>query len=63
MTAVAQTLTALIAAHARSRAEAPALIYRDEPLSYAALEAESRRLAAGLRDFGVAAGDRVAVWL
>jgi fatty-acyl-CoA synthase len=63
LTAVPQTLTDLIAVHAHSRAEAPALIYRDQPLSYAALEAESDRLACGLRDIGIVAGDRVAVWL
>ena len=60
---VAHTVTGLLAAHARSRADAPALIYRDEPVSYAAFERESGRLARGLRDFGVGAGDRVAVWL
>ena len=60
---VAHTLTGLLAAHARSRADAPALIYRDEPVSYAAFERESGQLARGLRDFGVGAGDRVAVWL
>ena len=61
--AFSHTLTGLVAAHARARAEAPALIYRDEPLSYAALEAESALLARGLHDLGVGVGDRVAVWL
>ena len=57
------TLTGLVAARTRSRAAAPALVYRDELVSYAALEAESARLARGLRDLGVGVGDRVAVWL
>lgn len=63
MSGFTHTLTGLVAAHARSRAEAPALIYRDKPVSYAALEAESARLARGLRALGVGVGDRVAVWL
>src|SRR5690606_12498518 len=31
--------------------------------SYRALEARSRRVAAGLRALGISAGDRVALWL
>ncbi|MCP4327733.1 MAG: AMP-binding protein [Alphaproteobacteria bacterium] len=42
---------------------APAFVYRDEPISFHALAAESRRAAQGLADLGVTAGDRVALWL
>lgn len=57
------TLTGLLGAHARAQPDAPALIYGTESISYRALEAESRRLARGLRELGVVAGDRVALWL
>ncbi len=40
-----------------------ALLDRDRPFEYAALAGESARLAAGLRELGVSAGDRVALWL
>lgn len=43
--------------------ETAALIERDRPLSYAQLEDESRRVAAGLARLGIGAGDRVALWL
>jgi fatty-acyl-CoA synthase len=53
----AETLTAFLAA-------APgALLDRDRPLAYAALADESARLAGALRELGVGAGDRVALWL
>jgi len=48
---------------ARSGASTPALIERDRPVSYAQLREESRRVASGLAALGVAAGDRVALWL
>ena len=48
---------------ARASVATPALIERDRPISYAQLLDESRRVAAGLSGLGVAAGDRVALWL
>jgi len=59
----ALTLSGVLAAQARARGGSPALIYRDRPLSYAGLATLASRLAGGLRDLGVCAGDRVAVWL
>ena len=53
----AQTLPAFLAA-------APgALLDRDRPLAYSALSYDSARLARSLRELGVGAGDRVALWL
>jgi fatty-acyl-CoA synthase len=40
-----------------------ALLDRDRPLAYAALAYDSARLARSLRELGVGAGDRVALWL
>ena len=56
-----QTLTELLAR--RVAAGGVALIDRDKPVTAAALEAESRRVAQGLYELGVREGDRVAVWL
>lgn len=56
-----QTLTELLAR--RVAAGGTAVIDRDRPVSAAALEDESRRVAQGMHELGVREGDRVAVWL
>jgi fatty-acyl-CoA synthase len=56
-----QTLPGLLAA--RASVATPALIDRDRLVAYAQIADESRRVAAGLSQLGVAAGDRVALWL
>jgi fatty-acyl-CoA synthase len=59
----AGTLTALLDDLARRHGGATALWYRGLAVTYAGLAAESRRVARGLRDLGVRADDRVALWL
>ena len=56
-----QTLTELLAR--RVAAGGVALIDRDTPVTAAALDDQSRRVAQGLHDLGVREGDRVALWL
>jgi len=56
------TLPALLAQRINSSA-APALIERGRTVSYRELEQESRRVARGLQQLGVQAGDCVALWL
>lgn len=51
---------AIAAARAEGR---PALVYGDRAVSHAQIEAESRRVAAGLRGLGIGRGDRVALWM
>ena len=51
---------------ARARAAGPdntAIIYRDQPITYATLEGSSQRVARGLLELGIGAGDRVALWM
>lgn len=57
------TLTEFLAHQVRARGTATALVYNEQPVTYAALAAESRRVAQGLAELGVVAGDRVALWL
>ena len=52
-----------IAARARRAGDKPAMIFRDEVRSYAALENRVNRIARAFRRAGIAAGDRVAVAL
>jgi acyl-CoA synthetase (AMP-forming)/AMP-acid ligase II len=56
-----ETLPDLIAAHARARPDATALICGDERLSYAALDAAIDRVAATLQRDGAKPGDSVAI--
>lgn len=54
-------MPALFTAVARERPEAPALVTADRTMSYGELAAESDRLAAGLRDYGLVQGQVVGV--
>lgn len=56
-----QTLPALL--EARAALGTPALFEHDRPVTYAQLLEESSRVATGLQQLGVKAGDRVALWL
>ena len=47
----------------RIDADAPALIDRGRAVSHRELASESRRVARGLRELGVRAGDAVAIWM
>jgi fatty-acyl-CoA synthase len=57
------TLTGVLAGLARVKPDVPALYYRAATMTYAELDRESRRVARGLAELGVGAGDRVALWL
>ena len=57
------TLGAMLADLARRRGSAPAFIGEGETISYAAFDGASRRLAQGLWELGIRAGDGVALWL
>lgn len=48
-------------ATARRLPDKPALIFQDRPVTYAALDAETDRVAAGVAALGIKPGDRVAV--
>ena len=58
-----RTLPQMLAQASAAGPDNTAIIYRDEPVSYAALEASSRRVARGLLELGIGAGDRVALWM
>jgi len=57
------TVCELLDRHAVERPHAPALYYQGRAVTYAELHAESLRVARGLADLGVEAGDRVSLWL
>ncbi|HUT48417.1 MAG TPA: AMP-binding protein [Alphaproteobacteria bacterium] len=57
------TLTDFLDELASGSGGAPALRYGDAVISYADLAERGRRVAQGLADLGVGAGDRVALWL
>ncbi|HTP96849.1 MAG TPA: AMP-binding protein [Burkholderiales bacterium] len=57
------TLVEVLDRHAAERGASPALYYRERAVGYAALREESLRVARGLADLGIGAGDRVALWL
>lgn len=59
----ADTLTRFIDELAGSAGDAVAIDYEGRAISFAELAEGGRRVAAGLADLGVGAGDRVAVWL
>jgi len=57
------TLTRLLRTSTAADPDRTALIYREQAISFGALEAESARVATGLMQLGVVQGDRVAIWL
>lgn len=57
------TLPGLIDVLADTHGDAPALVAGDSPTSFGELSDLSRRAATGLAALGIAAGDRVALWL
>jgi len=57
------SLTEFLSRQLAAAGAAPALIYGERQVTYAALTEESRRVAQGLSDLGIGAGDRVALWL
>jgi len=61
LTATAETLPALLAA--RATTDATAIVDRGRAVSFRVLESESRRIASGLKNLGIGAGHRVALWL
>ena len=57
------TVPALLADLVARKGDDTALIYHDEPLSFASLEDQGRRAASVLSNLGVDKGARVALWL
>jgi len=58
-----ESLGRFLSRRAETLADAPAVIWGKERISFAALDRESRCLARGLADLGIGRGDRVALWL
>ena len=56
------TVADLVAAHARSRPDAPAILGDGPTQSYAELWQHAGRMAAALAEAGVTEGDQVAIW-
>jgi long-chain acyl-CoA synthetase len=63
MTDVGSSLSVLVRAAARDRADAPAVVAGEQRLSWGELDAQVDRVAAGYAARGLAPGDRVAVQL
>ena len=63
MTKPAPHITAMLEQIAKSHPHAPAITLGKRMLSYGALLEESQRIAAGLVDLGLGAGDRMGFWL
>ena len=61
--AVGETLPGFLGRRAQTDPDGTFLIDRDVPVSYVALDQESRRVARALGELGVKHGDRVAIWL
>jgi fatty-acyl-CoA synthase len=57
------TIGGLFSSLAAQRAEAPAVIHEGRRVTYAALDAGSRRVAGSLAGLGIGAGDIVALWM
>ena len=58
-----ETLGHLLAGLAARRGDAPAVLYAGRWTSYRELDDRARRVAAGLAELGIGAGDRVGLWL
>lgn len=58
-----KTLVDFVAEHARTRPDAPAVVFKGRPFSWLELERQSDALAGSLREEGVKPGDRVALLL
>jgi fatty-acyl-CoA synthase len=57
------TVIDVLDAMAASHGERPAVLFRDQELTYRELQRDADRLAGGLAACGLTTGDRVAVWL
>jgi long-chain acyl-CoA synthetase len=57
------SIASILAESAQRRPDKPALIFADQPVTYATLWDQARRYATVLRERGIAPGDRVAILL